>query len=371
MTKFSKNHFLFSALLLVSRSVLGRGETSQHRQVTMAPTESNNSGAGKGMKSEKSFVPTESNSSGKGKGMRSEKSSKSVGKALKSLKSEEGIGLLLDKKSKKDSKSEKRLKKEKDGKLGIKFPSTPSPTSTDSISSKSSTFAITYSATTHNPSPDDFEELAMVTQKYLEDFMMDFFDKTALTDLDNFLTRMDRNIFVAGEPIIAEYQSNGLFNPDSIFIPVARELDNLIQDAISQDEYLNALYDLPRSNPLRGTNTIAFTEPSSSTSGGESTSSSSSESSSIVQAGVGAAAAGVLVLAAGLALLKTRRPSLDNEDDDVQSFSPDMSIEEDTTHTGKACAVPETDHSFAHWRTAKSYNDGIDAGEFQDEPLDS
>ena len=258
-----------------------------------------------------------------------------------------------------------------------KFPPTPAPTSADSISSKSSTFAITYSATRHHPSPEDFEELAMVTQEYLEDFMTAFFDKTALTDLDNFLTKMDRNIYVAGEPVIAEYQSNGLFNPDSIFIPVARELDNLIQDAIAQDEYLDALYDLPRSNPFRGTDTIAWTEPSSSTTGGESTSGSttssgSGESSSIVQAGVATAAAGVIVLAAGLALLKNRRRSFDDENDDVQSFSPEKSIgDEETTHVDNACSVSERDPSFAHWRTAKSYSDGIDCGEFQDEPLDS
>ena len=97
-----------------------------------------------------------------------------------------------------------------------------------------------------------------MTHKYLEDFMMEFFDKTALTDLDNFLTVMVRDIFIEGEPVLAEYQSNGLFNPDSIFIPVTRELDNLIEDATAQDEYLALVNALPLSNPFRGTEKITF-----------------------------------------------------------------------------------------------------------------
>lgn len=363
MTSFSKKLFLISTLLLLSRSVRGRGEASTHRRVAVSGRET--------------MEPTQSN--GNGKGMKSEKSVKSFGKGLKSEKSvkdDKGKGYKDDKKSKKDYKSDKALKTEKyeKGKGAIVFPSTPAPTSADSILSQSSMFAITYSALKENPSPEDFEQLAMVTQTYLEDVMMDFFDKTALTDLDNFLTKMEKNRFASGQPVIAEYRSDGLFNPDSIFIPVARELDNLIKDAISQDGYSDALNDLPRSNPFHRATTIAFTDPSSSTTGGESTSSSSSSgsgNSSMLRAGVGAAAAGVVVLAAGLALLK-RRPSTDDENDDVQSFSPEKSIsEEETAHIGDSCTVSVEDPTFAHWRTAKSYNDGINAGEFQDEPLDS
>ena len=160
----------------------------------------------------------------------------------------------------------------------------------------------------------------MMTHKYLEDFMMEFFDKTALTDLDNFLTIMVRDIFVEGEPVLAEYQSNGLFNPDSIFIPVTRELDNLIEDAITQDEYLEMVNALPRSNPFRGTEKITFNVGDGQTTDGDSTDGNSGESSSsFVRAGVAAAAAGIVVLAAGLAMLKSRRPSVDDENDDMQS----------------------------------------------------
>jgi len=378
MTTFSKKLFLISTMLLLSGNVLGeRRESRQHRRAAVSDRET--------------AVPTEPDIFGVGKGMKSLNSLKSLGKGLKSekiLKSEKskgkGKGEKIEKSDKKSekidksgkSKSEKKSKHEKSGKHGINFPSTPSPTSADSISSKSSAFAITYSPTMEIPTSNDLRELAMMTEKYLEDFMMSFFDKTALTDLDNFLTIMVRDVFVAGEPVLAEFQSNGLFNPDSIFVPVAQELDNLIQDAIAKDEYLEMLKDLPRSNPFRGTKTITLTAADTSTAEGDgasSTSSGNSESSSIVRAGVAAAAAGVVVLAVGLALLRRRRPSLDDENDDIQSFSPGKTASEDAAYADDTCAISAEDPSnhFAHWRTAKSYNNGSDGGEFQDEPLDS
>ncbi len=192
--------------------------------------------------------------------------------------------------------------------------------------------------------------------------MMDFFEKTALTDLDAFLTVMVRDIFVLGEPVIAEFQSNGLFDADSIFIPVTRELDNLIGDAVAQDEYLELLNDLPKSNPFRGTKTIAFTESDSDPS---EDAFASGDSSSFVKAGVAAAAAGVVVLAAGLAMLKRRRPSFDDED--MQSLSPKVGSE-DMTSAGETCSMGLEDASthFSHWRKTRSLG-----GEFHDEPLDN
>lgn len=363
MTNFSKKLFLISTLLLLSGDVLGeRNELRQRRRTAVSDRETTKpdvKSAGKGLKSLESL-----------------KTLGKSGKSEKSLKSDKSKGK-GDKSEKESKKSEKKLKREKKGNLGIDSPPTQSPKiSDDSISSKSSAFAITYAPTTKIPTSKDLQELTVLTEKYLEVFMMNFFDMTALTDLDNFLTIMVRDVFVAGEPVLAEYQSNGLFNPDSIFIPVARELDNLIEDAIAKDEYLEMLKDLPRSNPFRETKTITLTQAETSTAEGDSGTSNggsgNSESSSIVRAGVAAAAAGVVVLAAGLALLRKRRPSLD-ENDDIQSFSPRKFASEDTTHADDTYAISAEDPSnhFAHWRTAKSYHDGTDGGEFQDEPLDS
>lgn len=390
MTKFANKLLLLSAvLLLLCGSVVGEREGSRQRRrasiihsetETVAPVVIRKSILGKGKGSDKSL----------GKGLKSDNSDEELGKGLKSEKSKSekkfakdfnissGLSTKKDKdfkfmkssKSKDKSKGDKSLKSSK-SKSGKSDPGTPPPTSADPISSKSSKFAITYSPIDDVPTSEDLAELTMMTHKYLEDFMMEFFDKTALTDLDNFLTIMVRDIFVEGEPVLAEYQSNGLFNPDSIFIPVTRELDNLIEDAITQDEYLEMVNALPRSNPFRGTEKITFNVGDAQTTDGDSTDGNSGESSSsFVRAGVAAAAAGIVVLAAGLAMLKSRRPSVDDENDDMQSFSP-KSASEDVTFAGETSNTTEEDASghFAHWRTAKSYNDGTEGGEFQDEPL--
>jgi len=195
--------------------------------------------------------------------------------------------------------------------------------------------------------------------------MTDFFDKTALTDLDSFLTIMVRDAFVEGEPILVQYQSNGLFSPDSIFIPVTREIDNLIQDAFADESYLESVRSLPTSNPFRQTEAIAFVIVD------ENTASARTTSSGDMRAGVAAAAAGFVVLAAGLAVLKGRRSSID--DDDEHSFSPRKSAAEDSTIAGETCnmSTDESSGHFAHWRSMKTYNNETQVDDFEDEPLDS
>jgi hypothetical protein len=63
------------------------------------------------------------------------------------------------------------------------------------------------------PSLDEYRELAELTRVYLEDFMFDEFSQTSLTTLDDFLTVQISNSFTAGEPILVDYRSIGLFNP--------------------------------------------------------------------------------------------------------------------------------------------------------------
>ena len=52
---------------------------------------------------------------------------------------------------------------------------TSSPTSIDSISSRSSPLIIAYSPLTDTPTTEDYKELTRATQKYLEDFLVIFF----------------------------------------------------------------------------------------------------------------------------------------------------------------------------------------------------
>ena len=88
--------------------------------------------------------------------------------------------------------------------------------------------------------------------------MEEFFAKTALTDMDNFLTIRLREVFIEDEPVMVVFESNGLFDPDSIFIPVTKEIDTLIEEAIASEEYLELLGSLSTSSSFSDTESITF-----------------------------------------------------------------------------------------------------------------
>lgn len=251
-------------------------------------------------------------------------------------------------------------------------PGTNSPTSVDSIPVKSSPYAITYSPSSCTPASTDcgYNELTSATQNYLEGYMEEFFAKTALTDMDNFLTIRLREVFIEDEPVMVVFESNGLFDPDSIFIPVTKEIDTLIEEAIASEEYLELLGSLSTSSSFSDTESITFSIVEEESTANARSSTTKNSSSSYVRAGVAAAAAGVVVLAASLAMLKSKRARF--VDDEDQTLSPRKSSLEESTIAGETCNMSLNDSSdhFRHWRTRKAYND-TDEHEFEDEPLDS
>jgi len=250
-------------------------------------------------------------------------------------------------------------------------PGTNSPTSVDSIPVKSSPYAITYSPSSCTPASTDcgYNELTSATQNYLEGYMEEFFAQTALTDIDNFLTTRVREVFIEDEPVMVVFESNGLFDPDSIFIPVTKEINNLIEEAIASEEYLELLGSLSTSS-FSETESITFSIVEEESTANARSSTTKNSSSSYVRAGVAAAAAGVVVLAASLAMMKSKRARF--VDDEDQTLSPRKSSLEESTIAGETCNMSLNDSSdhFRHWRTRKAYND-TDEHEFEDEPLDS
>jgi len=295
-----------------------------------------------------------------GKGGKMEKSFKSEKKDKLSKKSKKDYGKIAPKPGMQPSSSPPYV------------PQTSSPTAIDSISARSSPYAITYSPSTDTPNTDDYAELTSATQGYLEGAMKDFFEKTALTDIDNFLTIMVREAFIEGEPVLVTYESKGLFNPDSIFIPVTREIDNLIEDAIGSEDYLTLVNSLSASNPFRTTETIELflaDEASTVDSANASSRSGGESSSSKARAAVAAAAAGIVVLAASLAMLRSKRVGLGDED---QSLSPQKLCSEESTIAGETCNMSMDDSSShsTNWRTMRTFNE-TNEHQFEDEPLDS
>lgn len=198
--------------------------------------------------------------------------------------------------------------------------------------------------------------------------MINEFDGTSLTNLDDFLTFMIRNEFESGQPAIAEYESTGLFNPSSIFLPTTRELNQLISEAFNDSnmpEYLQRVQNLPRSNPFSDTDEITFSEVDSSTSSQDTTG-------SFVRAGVAAGAAGLVVLVAGLAIMGTRPRRGEAEED--QTISSVKKMSGDATVAGETCNMSVDGSSVAQsWKTPMGFQNHTteEEGEFEDEPLDS
>lgn len=252
-------------------------------------------------------------------------------------------------------------------------PTTPSPTSANSIPIRGLPFALTYSPSASTvPSTTDYAQLAEVTRLYMEQFMVAEFSQTSLTNLDDFVTFMTRNEFQDGEPVIAQYRSTGLFNPSSIFLPTVRELNQLISEAYNRDnmpEYLSRVRSLPSSNPLSRTESIAFEQLDEDAAVG-----SGDSTSSIVRAAVAAGAAGVVVLAAGLAIMRSRSSGGVAELDEDATISPHKEVSGDATVADETCNMSTDGSSYAaqSWKTPVGFrNTTEEDDEFHDEPLDS
>jgi len=144
----------------------------------------------------------------------------------------------------------------------------------------------------------------------------------------------------------------------------------LISEAFNSQnmpEYLRRVRSLPSGNPLSSTNSISFETAD------DAPISRSTGSGGLMRAGVAAAAAGVVVLAAGLAVMRSR--TRDIEDDGEESFSPhkETSSTDSATVAGETCGMSMDGSSVAQsWKSPVGFrNETDDDDEFEDEPLDS
>lgn len=243
-------------------------------------------------------------------------------------------------------------------------PTTPAPTSEDSIPVKALPYTLAYTIEDdEQPEKNDWVGVEEVTRRYMLDFMAEEFDQTQLTNLDGFLTVLERDIEGAFVPR-GIYRSTGMFNPSSIFLPTVRELNELIDDAFkgdNLDEYLRRVRSLPNGNAFR--NTVAIQKGLAPTpKEGENTKASGG---SFVMGGAAAAAAGFVVLVAGVAILK-RKQEEELEDPYEKSFG--KNLKGDATVAGETCNISLDGSS---WRKESPYADNDEEDEFDDEPLDN
>eukprot|EP00934_Nitzschia_sp_Nitz4_P008858 Nitzschia sp. Nitz4//scaffold163_size50693//9642//10991//NITZ4_006983-RA/size50693-snap-gene-0.66-mRNA-1//-1//CDS//3329538016//8848//frame0 len=246
-------------------------------------------------------------------------------------------------------------------------PTTPSPTSENSIPIRATVYALSYTGEfTRIPEDGEFAEVTEITRAYLEEFMIAEFSQTSLTNLDDFLTVLVRNAFEFDEPVENSYRSTGLFNPSSIFLPTVRELDELIEEAFTGDNlatYLGLVQDLPSANIFSTTTAVSKGLPTVSVSDSD-VAVSSFMGSTGFKSGIAAAAAGIVVLAAGLALYKRRQ----GESEGVDPYEGNLKGDSATV-AGETCATSVDGSS--QWRKTSPYAKELNEDEFHDEPIDS
>lgn len=201
---------------------------------------------------------------------------------------------------------------------------------------------------------DQFSELADLTRTFLEGYFTDKYGQTSIIELDDFLTFLTRSD-AASRPAMGVFRSVARFNPRSIFYPPRSEIESEIKLAFtepaSQLAYLKALSDLPTGNPFKTVASVRYGEPT------DSDSVATSSVSGFATAGIAAAAAGVVVLVAGIALLSRNRNGSD-EDASVKSFPPAAYKKSSAgSVAGETCAGTT-------WRSS------VNEEELQDLPLD-
>lgn len=251
---------------------------------------------------------------------------------------------------------------------GGNTPTTPSPTSANSIPVRATPFALFYDGDfTRIPTDDEFASAAEVTRSYLEEMMIAEFEQTSLTNLDDFLTFMIRNSFNFGEPVQGDYRCTGLFNPSSIFLPTVRELNNLLDDAFQDDnldEYVSRLQGLPSSNIFSTTSSVMKGLPDVPVPRTESDGSTGANGT--FKMSLAAAAAGIVVLAAGAAMLKRQRSQEVLDDPYSDNLKGDAHTLAGETYTASI-------DGSAAWRKTSPYitKAEMDEGDFEDEPLES
>lgn len=235
---------------------------------------------------------------------------------------------------------------------------TAAPTSTDSFAVRPAPFALYYTferVTVNNPSIEDFNELAEVTREFLNTFFTEKYAQTSIIILDDFLTFLTRSD-ASVRPTLGVFRSVARFNPRSIFYPPRSEIESEIKLAFtepaSQLKYLKMLSDkLPNDNPFKGVASITYGEPNTVTT--------STRVSSFATASIAAAAAGVVILVAGIALLGKKRGS-DGDDESGESF-PHAKKKSTGSVAGETCAGTT-------WRS--SAVEIVNVEDLQDEPLD-
>jgi hypothetical protein len=181
------------------------------------------------------------------------------------------------------------------------------------------------------PFRSEYLEVVELTRQYLADFFRARFDSIDLSELQEFLT-----IFTGsdvGQPVLIEYESTAVFEPNSVVIPEVEVLDSMLSEAFVGDNllgFVGMLQSLPPSNVFSTTTFVSQTD------GGVMAVSSNPNkrkagNTGNTMPGVIAGAAGILFLATGLVIYKRRQAIEESEESSVEKNSGSVTLAETYT----------------------------------------
>jgi hypothetical protein len=180
------------------------------------------------------------------------------------------------------------------------------------------------------PFRSEYLEVVELTRQYLADFFRVRFDSTDLSELQEFLTMFTGSSFNVGQPVLIEYESTAVFDPNSVVIPEVEVLDRMLSVAFvgdNLDGFVGMLQSLPPSNVFSTTTFVRQTG------GGVMVVSSNpiKRKAGNTMPGVIAGAAGILFLATGLVLYKRRQATEESEESSVEKNSGNVTLAETYT----------------------------------------
>ena len=166
------------------------------------------------------------------------------------------------------------------------------------------------------PFTNDYAAVTNITDVFLREYFTSIFNNTRIaTTLDDFIVTYIRAEYRRGEPIVVLYEAMAFFDKDSEVIPTQGDLDILLRPAFlgsSRTMYIQELQELPESNVFSSTTIVVLENTPANVNrafGEQSNSSNSSVKSNILIGALAGAAAGLLMLGAGLLAYRRRLSS--------------------------------------------------------------
>jgi hypothetical protein len=214
-------------------------------------------------------------------------------------------------------------------------------------------YILDYSVTDERiPFRSEYLEVVELTRVYLEGFFVERYQDSTTEILIEFLTLFTGSEFDFGQPIVIFYTSSAIFDPLSSSIPSVDDLDAELASAFAGENlngYVSMLQALPTSNVFSTTESVEFEVgdmTASSSSSGPTEPSESIERDVTTAAAALAGLSGLLVIAAGVLLVRRRNQEEEYDENASLTGKPPGTVAGETYAT--ATGWSEDDMSVPH-----------------------